>query len=162
MKEIIDPQIIELLGRNKLISEILRSGLEVSIPVRDRGIDLIAYTDISDRTDKFIAKPIQMKASLRESIIVDKKYSKIKDLIIVYIWNIEDEKKCVAYALNYEEAYKVAEEMGWTKTPSWEEGRYSTSKPSKKLKKVLKPYKMDPEKWWKKIIEYTFDIKQDF
>ncbi len=42
----IDPQVVELLGRNKLISDLLRAGLEVALPMRDRGIDLIAYVDL--------------------------------------------------------------------------------------------------------------------
>ena len=35
----IDPQVVELLGRNKLISDLLRAGLEVALPMRNRGND---------------------------------------------------------------------------------------------------------------------------
>ena len=38
-----DTQMIEIMGRNRLIDELLRAGLEVALPLRDRGIDLIAY-----------------------------------------------------------------------------------------------------------------------
>ena len=147
-----DTQITEILGRNRLISEILQSGLEVAIPQRDRGIDLIAYKDFSDKTDKFVAKPIQMKASTNQSFKLLTKYSKFRDLIIAYVWNINDEKNCVTYALTYDEAYKICKEMGWTKTLSWKNGGYGTTKPSKKLVSLLKPYQMSPEKWWDKIL----------
>jgi hypothetical protein len=40
----LDTQQIELLGRNRL-EWIIRADLEVPIPIRDRGIDLIAYAD---------------------------------------------------------------------------------------------------------------------
>ncbi len=32
-----DTQVVELLGRNKLVSDLLRAGLEVALPMRDRG-----------------------------------------------------------------------------------------------------------------------------
>ncbi len=43
----LDTQVIELLGRQRLIAELLRDGLEVALPVRDRGVDLVAYADLS-------------------------------------------------------------------------------------------------------------------
>lgn len=147
-----DTQIIEILGRNKLVSEILRSGLEVALPERDRGIDLIAYTDFSDKTDSFIAKPIQMKASKKEVFGIWKKYLKFKNLILVYIWYIEEENKTITFALTYDEALEICNTMGWSETISWKNnGGYSTTKPSKRLKELLKPYKMDSKKWWDKI-----------
>tara|TARA_Y100000310_G_scaffold238471_1_gene241852 strand:- start:450 stop:911 length:462 start_codon:yes stop_codon:yes gene_type:complete len=147
-----DNQIIELLGRNKLVSEILLSGLEVAIPERDRGIDLIAYTDFTDKTQEYISKPIQMKSSTKSVFGIWKKYSKFSNLIMAYIWYIQDENKCVTYALTYKEALEIAEKMGWTNTSSWnDKGGYSTSNPSKKLTELLKPYKMNSKKWWNKI-----------
>ena len=41
----LDTQQIELLGRNRLVNEIIRANLEVTVPIRDRGIDMIAYAD---------------------------------------------------------------------------------------------------------------------
>src|SRR5205085_571466 len=61
-----DGQIVELRGRNWLVGELLRAGLEVARPERDRGIDLIAYADL-DATGRFVARPIQMKAATGRS-----------------------------------------------------------------------------------------------
>ena len=55
-----DKQIVELLGRNRLVDELLRADLEVAIPARDRGIDLIVYADKGRGVKNFVAKPIQM------------------------------------------------------------------------------------------------------
>ena len=94
-----------------------------------------------------------MKSSTKESFGLWRKYSKFKNLIVVYIWYIEDESKTVTYALTYGEAFTICVKMGWTQTKSWKEGKgYSTTKPSKKLKELIEPYKMDSNKWWKKII----------
>ncbi len=148
-----DTQIIEILGKNKLISEILKSGLEVATPERDRGIDLIAYTDISDKTNKFIAKPIQMKASLNQVFSLFSKYKKFNDMIIAYVWNADKNEKCITYALTYDEAFQICKKLGWTETTSWERGGYSTTKPSKRAIKLLEQYKMTPEKWKNKILK---------
>src|SRR5262245_32215102 len=59
----LDSQVIEILGRQRLIAELLRDGLEVAVPVRDRGVDLIAYADLSQQVARFASRPIQMKAA---------------------------------------------------------------------------------------------------
>jgi hypothetical protein len=41
----LDTQVIELMGRHRLMNESLRDGMEIASPVRDRGVDVIAYGD---------------------------------------------------------------------------------------------------------------------
>jgi hypothetical protein len=149
---ILDTQVIELIGRNRLGSELLRDGLEVAVPARDRGIDLIAYADLSARVKKFRARPIQMKAASNGSFSIDRKYEKVADLIIAYVWNIHDPGTTVTYALTYEEALIVAKKC-WARarSASWKRGRYSTSNPSQKLCGLLKPYRMKEGDWWEKV-----------
>jgi hypothetical protein len=62
-----DTQVVELIGKNYLTAKLLRAGLEVAIPIRDRGIDLIAYADIDERLTSFVSCPIQMKAAMQRS-----------------------------------------------------------------------------------------------
>jgi hypothetical protein len=66
-----DSQIVEMLGRNHLVGELIRSGLEVSLPLRDRGIDLIAYADLISSVPVFRVRPIQMKAASNRSFGLD-------------------------------------------------------------------------------------------
>lgn len=115
----LDSQIVELLGRQRLIAELLTDGLEVAVPARDRGVDLIAYADLSKQVSRFASRPIQMKASTTSGFVIDTKFERITDLIIAYVWHLDDPRLAVTYALPYPEAVKVAEAMGWTKTPSW-------------------------------------------
>jgi len=37
-----DTQTIEILGRNRLVTELISAGIEVALPLRDHGVDLIA------------------------------------------------------------------------------------------------------------------------
>lgn len=78
-----DTQVKGLIGRSRLIEDLLRAGLEIAVPLRDRGIDLIAYKDF----ESFIARPIQVKAASARNFSIDQKYEKIDNLIIAFVWN---------------------------------------------------------------------------
>lgn len=148
----VDSQIIELLGRQRLIGDLLRDGLEVAVPVRDRGVDLIAYADLSKQVARFASSPIQMKAATMSAFCVDQKYERIVDLILAYVWHLEEPGKAVTYALPYAAAVQVAEKMGWAKTASWQHGGYTTTKPSKLLLDLLQEYRMSPGRWWELVV----------
>lgn len=146
-----DSQVVEILGRNRLINELLLAGIEVAIPVRDKGVDLIAFVERNAKVQNFAAFPIQLKASSTRGFGLDKKYSRIANLIIAYVWHVDSEGECATYALTYPEALQIADELGWTKTSSWEKGTYVSTSPSRKLCELLEPFKMTGEKWWSKI-----------
>lgn len=146
-----DTQTIEILGRNRLVDELLVAGLEVALPLRDRGIDLIAYVDLAAVASRFAAVPIQMKAASTRAFSIDTKYAKISNLVIAYVWGLRAPEHAQSFALTYLEAVGIAQVMGWTETASWAKGAYSTSAPSKKLCELLAPFKMSSEAWRKKI-----------
>jgi hypothetical protein len=146
-----DAQLVEMLGRHRLIAELLRANLEVATPARDRGIDLIAYADLGTQVTRFSACPIQLKAAIGGSFSIDHKYAKFPNLLMAYVWYLEDPAKTVTYATTYAEAVAVADAMGYTKTSSWEKGLWVTTKPGQHLVAQLEPFRMTPEKWWEKI-----------
>lgn len=147
-----DTQTIELIGRHRLASELLQAGLEVAFPARDRGIDLIAYVDIDRELGRFVGKPIQMKAASQQSFGIWKKYLKIQDMILCFVWHLDGSKEAETYALTCSEAIAVGEAMGWTRTASWnEKGGYSTTRPGAELCRLLAPHRMTPELWWVKV-----------
>jgi hypothetical protein len=146
-----DTQQVELLGRNRLIDELLRDNLEVALPIRDRGVDLIAYADLSSTVERYIARPIQMKAAWTTSFVIDRRYERIRDLILAYVWHLDAREKAVTYALTHREAVQIGDAMGWTRTVSWERGAYSTSRPGAKLIALLEKHRMDPSAWWRLI-----------
>lgn len=146
-----DTQIVEVIGRNHLITELLRAGLEVAEPVRDRGIDLIAYADLDARLPSFTACPIQMKASTWESFSIDAKYEAFPNLIIAHVWHVSDSGTPLTYALTYAESLAIGTAMGWTSTSSWNGGSYTTTRPSKRLRVLLESHVMTPARWWAKV-----------
>jgi len=139
-----DKQIVELLGRNHLIDEILRAGFEVALPLRDRGVDIIVYADLGANVQRFISRPIQLKTYSGRGFRVDRKYEKIRDLLMAYVWLSES----ATFACSVDESVDIANKMGWTKTASWEKGQsWTTTSPGKKLRSLLEPFRMTPEKW---------------
>lgn len=52
------------------MGELLRDGLEVAVPARDRGVDVIAYADLSRQVAAFTARPLQLKAFSTSALIL--------------------------------------------------------------------------------------------
>ena len=93
----LDTQQIEILGKSILLTELIRNGFEVSEPIRDKGYDLIVYSE-----PQFQAVPIQMKASTGKAFGIWKKYEKFEEMIYAFIWNILENPRI--FLLTYEEA----------------------------------------------------------
>ena len=157
----VNSQVLELIGRNYLVSELLKAGLEVASPLRDRGVDLIAYIDIDENVDQFVGIPIQMKAASKRTFSIHRKYNKFPNLIMAYVWDLAStEFQPAIYALTQVEAVAVADLMGYTKTASWlVGGSYDQTRPSKKLVEYLQPFQMTTETWRSKLLGgyMTFD-----
>ena len=107
-----DTQVIEIVGRNRLVNELLQAGLEVARPERDR----------SDRLPQphrpVVCRPIEMKATSGQGFSLATKYRRLPDLIMAYVWPLDTPAQAVTYA----EALAIAEALGWTKTESWARG----------------------------------------
>ena len=97
------PKIPELAGRHYLISQLLAGGVEVALPVRDKGIDLIAYLDRTDQGQGFLACPLQLKANQLARFGLRRKYHQFQNLLMVYAWNVSGPTPKL-YALTYAEA----------------------------------------------------------
>jgi hypothetical protein len=147
----LDTQQIELIGRNLLVGLLLRDGLEVARPERDRGIDLIAYVDLDETGGPFLACPLQLKAFTQAAFSVDQKYARFPNLLLAYLWNVSDPTRLEAYCLTYPEAVEVATSMGWTTTASWRSGIYSTTRPPGRLRDLLEPRRMGPGSWMTRV-----------
>jgi hypothetical protein len=147
-----DTQLTELAGRFALISQLTEDGLEVALPIRDRGVDLIAYADLDEQGGPFAACPIQLKVTTGRRFELDRKYERIANLLLVYIWDVKDVSKSRTYALTYAEALDVMKKKGFTETPSWKKGRYSVASPGKDLVHLLEPYRMQTKGWHSRIL----------
>ena len=147
-------QIVELIGRNYLVGELLKAGFEVASPLRDRGVDLIAYMDIDEDIDQFVGIPIQLKAASKRTFSIHRKYNKFPNLIMAYVWDIAStDLQPTIYALTQQEAVAVGDAMEYTKTASWlVGGSYDQTRPSRKLIELLKPYEMTLTTWRKKLL----------
>jgi hypothetical protein len=139
-----DSKLVELIGRNFLTAELLKAGLEVATPVRDRGIDLIAYADLDDGGGQFRARPIQVKAALNRAFSIDRKYAKFPDLLLAYVWGLHDLTATQCYLLSHRDSVTIGDALNWTKTASWKKGYYVTTNPGKKVLALLASFKMNP------------------
>jgi hypothetical protein len=147
----LDTQQIELIGRSLLAARLMADGLEVALPERDRGIDLIVYVDL-DECGRFLARPVQMKAASAEAFGVDRKYARFPDLLLAYVWNVAEPSQLRTLCMTQAECVSIADAMGWTRTRSWERGEYTTSRPGTKLRALLEPHEMHAGDWRRKLV----------
>lgn len=141
---------VELRGRHRLLEALALDRIEVALPVRDRGVDLIVYDDADARSGSFRAWPVQLKASSLRSFAIDKKYARCPHLFLVYVWCLARAGHEEIYALRYSEAVEVGNAMGYTQTSSWiDKGKYVSTRPSRKLLTHLAPFRMIAGNWRK-------------
>lgn len=143
-----DTQVTEIFGRNRLVNDLLLSGVEVATPARDRGVDLIAYVDIDEQSGRFTAVPIQIKAATQRWFSIDRKYAQFPNLLLAFVWGVGKPESSTIYALTYVESLGVGKAMGWLETKSWtERGLYTTTAPSEKVLGLLSSYEVRPGAW---------------
>jgi hypothetical protein len=145
-----DTQITELAGRHFLISQLLAGGVEVAMPVRDRGIDLIAYLDRTGEDPAFLACPIQLKANEEARFGLYRKYERIPNLPMVYAWNVSSTSPQL-YALTYMQSFKLLEGRGHTETKSLQDDEVYSLTVNEAWRTRLTPHRMYPEDWEPKI-----------
>ncbi len=150
-----DTHLVEALGRNRLIEELLRAEFDVALPFYDRGVDLIAYKDRGVEGCHFAARPIQMKAFSKAGFSLFRYHARIHDLIMAYVWHVDDAANRLTYALTYREAVTVFKEMGYTKTKSWKRKGYTNTQPGKKLCGLMEGYRMDTAAAWRSLMTRT-------
>jgi hypothetical protein len=142
-----DTQQLELIGRHRLIEDLIASQVEVALPMRDSGVDMIVYWNESNR---FHAAPVQLKAASERSFSIFRKYEKHPGLILVFAWQILDQSRSTMLALTSREAVAVASDQGYTATASWREsGVYSVTRMADEsdLLKRLAPFVVERRCW---------------
>jgi hypothetical protein len=144
----LDSQQVEILGRAALTAALVADDLEVAIPERDEGIDLIVFT-----VEPWRVRPVQMKASTGAVFSVDKKYERVEGLVMTYVWNARPGGEPEFYAMPWARAVEIAHMLGWTQTASWTtKGRYATSRPPARVREALATHRVEPG-GWKRLLE---------
>ena len=147
-----DAEFMRLAGRNLLVEQLVKGGIDVAIPVVDRRVDFIAYSGAgADDGGAFVACPIHAKIDAGQRFSLDRKDASVPNLIIAYVWNAANFSKAAVYALTYAEAFAVLEKKGHTRTASWEKGFYTIPKADGILLEMLQQFRMTPEAWMKRI-----------
>ena len=130
-----DSQQKELIGRAHLEMRLLQNGFEVASPARDRGIDLIAYSDEPGKP--FQAVPIQMKAATKRSFAVERKYER-RGIVFAYVWHILETPRL--FLVPYKEAVALLPESSRQRDTWKNKGKWNISRPSKALATELLAY----------------------
>jgi hypothetical protein len=81
----LDGQQIELIGLAALTTAMLRQGFEIARPLRDRGVDLIVFSDTFPRPS---AIPIQAKIHSETGLdVYREKYQNFPGIVYAIVWH---------------------------------------------------------------------------
>jgi hypothetical protein len=160
MADDLDAQTIALLGRDRVIEQLHRAGLEVALPRRDRGIDVIAYVD---KGASFQALPIQVKSSAGFRWTVNQKYGPFAEIVIAHALYLADEKEAEVFALPHTENIAIAERLGltqryatWLRPKRPAQGGYIwIDRPRHTLLAELEAHRATPELWLSLVLRRT-------
>jgi hypothetical protein len=131
----LDNQQVEIIGRNLLVSMLTADGVEVAMPIRDRGTDLIAFKD-TYQGGRFSAVPIQVKAFSKTGFSLDVKY---KGMLIAYIWYASTPLEAEVFVMSYSQAEAIVDSTYYL-----EHGRWANTQPGRNISEGLKPYLCKP------------------
>lgn len=91
-----------------------------------------------------------MKAASEESFSVHSKHKKFPGLLLVFVWHVAEPSSTVTYAMTIGEAMGIARAVGFTKTRAWQNGTYSCTTISDRLRVLLEPFRT-PDKWQTRV-----------
>ncbi|MGD0830995.1 MAG: hypothetical protein ABR907_08645 [Terracidiphilus sp.] len=138
-------------GKRIFISHVHAAGLKLAEPLDDKSIDYLIYND-AGKNRELISYAVKLKTSSHKTFYLYKKYERIPQFLLVYVWNARDPEESSVYALTYEEALRILEAKGYARTDSWiEEGGFSVTDAGPELLEMLKPYRMTEERWREKL-----------
>jgi hypothetical protein len=151
----LDKQQVEVIGRNVVTNQLLREGIEVAEPVRDRGVDLVAYRP-KEEGEAFQARPLQLKVASDRDFSVYQKYAAFNDMVVVYVWRVAYDDGPEVYALTTQETLDVAERRGWTDTNTWQtKQQYNDTTVTGPTQEAVDPYRIRPGEWRAKLFPAT-------
>lgn len=102
----VDKSDIGAIGEHLVTVELLRRGVEVSVPVVDRGIDLIAFKP----SPLFRAVPLQVKATPSANFTIHRAWEQIPGLVLVYVFDVGTHP--IFNVMRYADALRLA--SSWT------------------------------------------------
>jgi hypothetical protein len=112
----LDKQQIELIGTAALTAVLVREGFEIARPLRDRGVDLVVYSDaLSARSPSAIL--LQVKAHSETGLeVFREKYQKFPALVYAVVWQALSQPRY--FLFDHDEAVALIPEAS-RQTPSW-------------------------------------------
>jgi hypothetical protein len=111
-----DKQQVELIGVGALTAALIREGFEIARPLRDRGVDLVVFSDDSTRCS---AIPLQVKTHSETGLqVFREKYTAFPGLVYAMVWQTLSQPRY--FLFDHGEAVALIPEtsrqqLSWTK-----------------------------------------------
>lgn len=152
-----DAMTLRLLGRNRVIDDLLRAGLQSALPLVDgTGVDLFAFGVPRAAHEPWISAPVRVRASSGRAFAIDEGAERIPGLLHAFVWGLGGSDERV-YVLDHREARTIAEQMGFALPQTGQFALYDHQAPSRSLMELIEPYRTGSDRWRDRLSEVVMD-----
>lgn len=152
-----DAMTLRLLGRNRVIDDLLRAGLQTALPLVDgTGIDLFAFGMPRGAHERWVSAPVRVRASSGRAFAIDEGADRVPGLLHAFVWGLGGSDERV-YVLNHREARTIAEQMGFALPQTGQFALYDHQAPTRSLMELIEPYRTGSDRWRDRLNELVLD-----
>jgi hypothetical protein len=138
-----DSEMLELVGRARLMDEMMEDGVNVALPMGACEMDMLAYVNSRTGPCRIVSVPINVASFCSDALSSNLEAARVSGLLIALVWGIGNPEDVRTFALTPAEltVVKMIEIIG----------RANACTPEVVLRNALEPFAMSPGKWRKKI-----------
>jgi hypothetical protein len=150
---------LELVGRARLMDELLEDGVNVALPMSACEIDMLAYVDSRTAAGRMVSVPIKIATCCADALSSNLEAARAPGLLIALVWGISNPEHLRTFALTPAELtvvkmIEIIERAGAARSgESPDQARTREAV----LQNALEPFAMSPGKWRQKIIAILED-----
>jgi hypothetical protein len=155
----VQSEMLELVGRARLMDELLEDGVNVALPMGACEIDMLAYVDSRTAACRIVSVPIKVASFCSDALSSNLDATRASGLLIALVWGISNPEHVRTFAFTPAEltVVKMIEMIGRANAARSAEPPDQACTRETVLQNALEPFAMSPGKWRKKIIAILED-----
>jgi hypothetical protein len=154
-----ESEMLELVGRARLMDELLEDGVNVAVPMGACEMDILAYLDSGTAACRIVSVPIKVASFCSDALSSNLWAARASGLLIALVWDISNPEHVRTFAFTPAEltVVKMIEVIQRASAARSGERPDQACTREAVLQNALEPFAMSPGKWRKKLIAILED-----
>ena len=150
---------LDLVGRARLMDELLEEGVNVVLPTGASEIDMLAYVDSRTAACTIVSVPIKVTSFCSDALSSNLEAARASGILIMLVWGVSNPEHVRTFAFTPAEltVMKMIGIIGRTGAAGSGEPADQRRTPEAVLQNALERFAMSPGKWREKIVAILED-----